>query len=110
MTVNLDMRLSNNEFNSGDERRDARLGVARKVVLISLPVVLLMTVIMELFFRFVVPATNMPRYRWVDEYEILSHDPSWVREGVYTTGPSAIRLGGWRINDAGWNSPIELDA
>ena len=79
----------------------------KKIATVSVPTIIIITVLLEFAFRFVIPAAQVPRYRWIEDYSIMSHDPLSRREGVYTIGPTASRLGGWRINDAGWNSAIE---
>jgi hypothetical protein len=69
----------------------------------------LLVIVVELFFRFVVPASEFPSYRTNVEYSILQFDTEYLRDGVFTSGRLARERASWHVNDAGWNSRIEFE-
>jgi hypothetical protein len=68
----------------------------------------LLGIVIELFFRFVVPASMFPSYRTNVEYSILQFDTAYLRDGVYTSGRLARDRADWHVNDHGWNSRVEF--
>ncbi|MBK7338788.1 MAG: SGNH/GDSL hydrolase family protein [Saprospirales bacterium] len=75
------------------------------LVFITLPTLIFIFVILELFFRYVIPAAEIPQGVF-DENELLYRfDTTGQREGVYTMGKGAEMRGDWRINNHGWNAP-----
>jgi hypothetical protein len=81
----------------------------KSVVLVSLPALLLVFSIMELFFRFVIPACEPPITRFDENYRMLMYDQSLAESGLYTVGKLAEQRGRWRINNHGWNSPLNYN-
>lgn len=73
---------------------------------LSLPSLLLLVLLLELFFRFVIPASDPPM-AWFDYpsgiYRFATDRPT----GTVTVGTLAQQRGHWRINNAGWNSPVD---
>ena len=77
-----------------------RIGLSVAGLVIGLAVV-------EIGLRLFVPVCEMPFVRYLDDYQILSYDPTLKTEGIYTAGPRSQVRGRWRINNAGWNSSID---
>ncbi len=63
--------------------------------------------ILELGFRTVLPASEMPFVRYLSDYQILALDPSVQQSGVYTLGLDARIRGRWQLNPQGWNSSVD---
>lgn len=61
----------------------------------------------EVFFRTVLPASEMPVSRYDAAHGILRYDPSIQQQGRYSSGRYAQALGSWHINASGWNSHRE---
>jgi len=76
-------------------------------VLVTGPTLALVLVILELVFRFGLPASQQPWVMSDPEHGVLRYDPAGPRTGTASVGPWAAQRGRWRINEAGWNSPIE---
>ena len=58
----------------------------------------------ELFFRFVIPASDPPFLLQDPEFNIVRCDTSKKREGNYTSGRLAQSCSRYRINNYGWNN------
>lgn len=59
----------------------------------------------EIVLRTLVPASQPPFQ--VQDHGVLRLEGSPARHGVFTVGRLARERARWRLNDAGWNSPIE---
>jgi hypothetical protein len=68
---------------------------------------LTLIVFLEIFFRFVIPASDQPFYYQDTEYRVLRFDTNQNRSGLFTDGRTAQIRAGWNVNDAGWNANIE---
>ncbi len=80
----------------------------KNFIIITLPVLLILFLLLEVFFRVVIPASNKPWGYFDEDEKLFRHDNS-VSEGVYTVGRFARIRANWRINNFGWNSPIDYD-
>jgi hypothetical protein len=80
----------------------------RNIFLITLPSLVILFLILEVFFRFVLPATDRPQACFDTAERIFKHCPD-AGEGVATFGKYARQRGHWRINNHGWNSPIDYN-
>jgi len=78
----------------------------RNILFISLPTVLVLFLFLELFFRFVIPASDPPGDYFYDDEKMYSF--SNKREtGLFTIGRFAEIKARWRINNMNWNYPID---
>ncbi len=64
-------------------------------------------IVAEVVLRTVVPASHPPFQAQDPEFGILTLDGSPTRSGRFTVGKLARERTTWRLNRAGWNSPIE---
>lgn len=78
----------------------------KNLIIITLPVLLVCLLLLELFFRLVIPACEAPFVCYDESYQILRYD-NGPEQGTFTIGPFAQQKGRWRINNAGWNSEID---
>lgn len=79
----------------------------RNLLLATLPSLLLCFLALEILFRFVIPAAELPDIAFEPEAGILHYDPEGPREGTFTRGRFAQLRATWRINNRGWNSDID---
>ena len=63
--------------------------------------------VLEILFRFVVQAADLPYTYFDPEFQILKYDASKKKDGVYTIGKLGHWPAKWHINNTGWNSPID---
>jgi len=78
----------------------------KNVLIITLPTLILLLIILELFFRFIIPACNPPLTVY-DYEEQLTHYSNEKPQGLYTVGKFAGIKSRWTINNSGWNYPID---
>lgn len=69
---------------------------------------LILWIILELFFTFLLPSAEAPNSEFKEDYKVLAFDPS-CGEGRMTIGKLCDEGGRWSINRDGWNSPIEYE-
>ncbi len=78
----------------------------KRLLLLTLPSIAAVALLLELVFRLFIPA-NDPPLPFFDEPTGIYHLSTERRSGLATFGPLATVRGRWRINDAGWNSPVD---
>ncbi len=78
----------------------------RNLVLITVPTCLLLVVLLEVIFRTVIPAAEIP-YKSSGSENVLRYDPNRTATGVFTAGMLAQQRASWRINNEGWPSAID---
>ena len=78
----------------------------KNIVLVTAPTIVVMLLLLELFFRFVIPATDPPMSRFDEEERIYSFS-SERETGRTTFGRFAGIKARWRINNMGWNYPVD---
>lgn len=79
------------------------------IIVITLPTVLITTVILELFFRFFVPACETPGGYFYEDDKIYSHNGK-KPSGLFTMGKCAGIKSRWHINNMHWNYPIDYSS
>ncbi len=78
----------------------------KNIFLLTLPILLLFFLIIEVVFRYILPASEYP-YNYYDSIDQISKFDLKERAGLFTVGAFARRGGKWRINNFGWNSDID---
>jgi len=81
----------------------------KKFVLLSVPSTLLVLLVLEVVFRSVLPACEMPFVRFDPTHRVLTYDARGQTEGTHTIGPFARQRASWRVNNHGWNSVVDYD-
>ena len=80
---------------------------SRGLWLLLLISTVLTLLVFELFFRWVMPATQVPFIEYDRTFNILHYRIAGPREGISTSGRWCERPVRWRINNDGWNSAID---
>lgn len=80
--------------------------IIKNLVFVTIPTLLILFLLLELFFRFVIPASNPPT-AYFDEENLMYKSCIDNKEGLYTMGKLAEYRMKWRINNHGWNSPVD---
>ena len=78
----------------------------KNIILVSLPVIFFLVLLLELFFRFVIPATDPPM-GFFNEEERMYYFSNQREEGLITIGRFAQIRARWHINNDHWNYPID---
>lgn len=78
----------------------------KNFTILTIPIVFVCFLFLELFFRFVIPATDPPQ-AYFEEENLMYKFSIDKKEGLFTIGRFAQQRAKWRINNYGWNSPID---
>jgi hypothetical protein len=78
----------------------------KKILLLTLPSILLFWILLEIVFRTVIPADNPPR-SYFDEDEKMLRYINTPETGQRTIGRFAQIRTRWHINNQGWNYPVD---
>jgi len=77
----------------------------KNILFVTLPTILIVLILLEVFFRTVIPAANPPKYFFNEEEKIYCFSNK-KKKGVYTIGRFADIRAKWSINNMHWNYPI----
>jgi hypothetical protein len=79
----------------------------KNIFLLTVPTLILVILFLELFFRYVIPASEKPTPYFDEENKLLRSDGNRKTDGLFTLGKFAQIRGKWHINNYGWNSAID---
>lgn len=79
----------------------------KNLAMVSLPSLVLLLLLLEVVFRTAIPAASRPQAFFDAATSIWKLDRSVQAEGLATVGKFAEQRARWRINNEGWNSPID---
>lgn len=80
--------------------------ILKNILFITVPMFILIFIILEVFFRFGLQASQAPSSYFDESSKILKFDQS--KKSGTSTFSKFCHLGGkWEINKAGWNAPFE---
>ncbi|WNJ19762.1 alginate O-acetyltransferase AlgX-related protein [Pontibacter sp. G13] len=68
----------------------------------------ILLVVAEMFFRWVIPAPEIPAAYFDPTYQIMRNDAEGPRTGQYTNGRLSEIRAPWRLNEHGWNSAFDF--
>lgn len=75
--------------------------------LLTVPAGVIGLTVVELAFRFVIPASTPPHSYFDTKTKILRFDVAGPRTGSTTIGSLAQQRSRWRVNNMGWNSQVD---
>ena len=75
-------------------------------LLLTVPSIIIILLLFELVFRFVIPAANKPDLYFDQKEQLIHFNNSTNTTGLYTAGKFAQQKGRWSVNNYGWNSPV----
>ncbi len=78
----------------------------KNIILVTLPTLVVLFIILELFFRLIIPASNPPLSVYNQEEQFINYSNK-KPEGRYTIGKFARIRTRWTINNDGWNYPVD---
>lgn len=79
----------------------------KNILVITIPTLIFIFIMLELFFRFIIPANEFPMHYYDTIDNVYKFDTNYRRDGVWTVGKFAQVRGKWHINDEGWNDNVE---
>lgn len=78
----------------------------RYIVFVTVRNLVLLFLALELFFRFIIPASNPPMSYFYEEDKMYAYSNK-QKNGINTIGKTAEIKAKWHINNMGWNSPMD---
>ncbi len=78
------------------------------IVFIIIRNAVLLFLILELFFRFVIPASNPPLTEFYEKDKLIAYSTK-RKDGIFTAGKTAKVRTRWHINNRGWNYPADYE-
>lgn len=78
----------------------------KNLIFVSIPALIFLFVILELFFRFVITASDPPRTYFYETEKIYAYNNNRTN-GIYSKGRFAEIKTKWHINNFGWNFPVD---
>jgi len=77
------------------------------IIAVTLPCLLICFILLELVFRFVIPASQLPDTVWCESGGIPHFDTKGKTDGIFTAGRFAQLRAQWHINNDGWISETD---
>ncbi|MFA5336887.1 MAG: SGNH/GDSL hydrolase family protein [Candidatus Omnitrophota bacterium] len=78
----------------------------KSVLLILAVNFVVLFVLLELFFRFIVPASSPPFKKFYEENKLLAYSNE-IKNGTYTKGKTGKAKTRWHVNNKGWVYPVD---
>jgi len=79
----------------------------KNFLFITIPTIVILLLILEGFFRFVIPASKFPIRYFDGQEKILRYNNKTDQNGTVTLGKLAEEKYNWTINNYGWNANID---
>ena len=76
----------------------------KNFLIISLPAVLLLLLLLEGVFRWIIPASNPPDLYFDPAEKMIRYDNRFQQDGLVTSGKWAQVKARWHLNNQGWNN------
>lgn len=77
------------------------------ILLLTLPSILIIIFLLEITFRYIIPAANKPDLYFDQSEKMIHYDTTTNLTGIFTAGKFAQQKGKWSVNNFGWNSPYD---
>jgi hypothetical protein len=81
--------------------------IFKNILFVTIPMLLVLFIVLEILSRIFFPGSDRPNV----DYDEVNHIVKYGREngtrGLFTIGNFAQQRGRWRVNNDGWNSPID---
>ena len=74
---------------------------------ITIPTFIVIFLMLEVIFRFIIVASNTPTPIFDQEHKIIKYNNQANKEGIFSLGKVAEERYKWSVNTEGWNSAVE---
>ena len=85
--------------------------ILKNLLFVTLPMLIIFFILLEIISRIFFPGSEAPNCVYVHDaqtdMDIVKFDRKYGTRGLWTKGNLAQQRGKWRINNEGWNSPID---
>jgi hypothetical protein len=79
----------------------------KNLLFVTLPMLLIMFVLLEVVSRIFFPGSDRPKTIYEEQSGLVKYSTEYGTRGLWTTGNLAQQKARWRINNDGWNAPID---
>jgi hypothetical protein len=83
------------------------LKTLKNILIVTLPALFIILLLLEVLFRTVIPASEFPMNVFDEKDKIWKYSNE-KNTGLHTIGKFAEIQAKWRINNMGWNYPIDI--
>jgi GDSL-like Lipase/Acylhydrolase family len=81
--------------------------ILKNILFITLPMLLVFFILLEIISRIFFPGSEVPKSVYDEQNNVVKFSREYGTRGVWTKGNFAQQRGKWRINNDGWNSPVD---
>ncbi|HEY6505090.1 MAG TPA: hypothetical protein VIZ28_14025 [Chitinophagaceae bacterium] len=82
----------------------------KNILFVTIPMLIVLFILLEIISRFFFPGSESPKTIYDETNHIVKFSRAYGTRGLWTKGNFAQQRGRWRINNEGWNSPIDYFA
>lgn len=79
----------------------------KNILFVTVPMLLILFFLLEIVSRIFFPGSDVPKTIFDDKEQLVKYSREYGTRGLWTKGNLAQQRGRWRINNDGWNSPID---
>lgn len=79
----------------------------KNILFVTLPMMIIFFILLEIVSRIFFPGSDRANTIYDEQNQLVKYDRKYGTRGLWTTGNLAQQRGKWRINNDGWNSPID---
>lgn len=84
--------------------------ILKNILFVTLPMMIIFFILLEIISRIFFPGSEAPNCIFDQGDHIVKFDRKYGTRGLWTKGNLSQQRGEWRINNDGWNSPIDYVA
>jgi hypothetical protein len=84
--------------------------ILKNIVFVTIPMLLVFFILLEIVSRIFFPGQEEPKSIYDEKTRLVKFNRDNGTRGLWTNGNFAQQRGRWRINNDGWNSPIDYFA
>jgi hypothetical protein len=81
--------------------------ILKNLLFVTLPMLIIFFILLEIASRIFFPGSEAPNCIYDKQDSLVKFDRKYGTRGLWTKGNLAQQHGEWRINNDGWNSPID---
>jgi hypothetical protein len=81
--------------------------ILKNILFVTIPMLLVFFILLEIASRIFFPGSDVPKSIYDEENNLVKFSREYGTRGLWTKGNVAQQRGKWRINNDGWNSPVD---
>jgi len=81
----------------------------KNILFVTVPMLIIFFILLEVISRIFFPGSDRPKSIYDEQDKLVKYSRDYGTRGLWTTGNFSQQRGRWRINNDGWNSPIDYE-